>query len=83
MWLRQAKAGSAACCKLLIQGAADSNFKDSYLRTPVHIAAQLGAVVRFFFSELVLLRDSPSLPPSLPLSLARSLSLSLSRSRMG
>ena len=41
----QARAGSAACCKLLIQGAADSNFKDSYLRTPVHIAAQLGAVV--------------------------------------
>ena len=39
-----AKAGSASCVKLLLQGHADANFKDSHLRTAVHIAAMLGAV---------------------------------------
>ena len=39
-----AKAGSASCVKMLLQGHADANFKDSHLRTAVHIAAMLGAV---------------------------------------
>lgn len=38
-----ARAGAAGCCKLLIQGHADSNFKDSYLRTPAMLAAIAGS----------------------------------------
>jgi len=38
-----ARAGSAVCCKVLMKGSADPNFKDSYLRTPVMLAAMGGS----------------------------------------
>eukprot|EP00286_Rhodomonas_abbreviata_P001889 CAMPEP_0181291288 /NCGR_PEP_ID=MMETSP1101-20121128/1885_1 /TAXON_ID=46948 /ORGANISM="Rhodomonas abbreviata, Strain Caron Lab Isolate" /LENGTH=602 /DNA_ID=CAMNT_0023395665 /DNA_START=53 /DNA_END=1861 /DNA_ORIENTATION=+ len=38
-----ARAGAAACCKLLIHGYADANFKDSRLRTPMMLAAMAGS----------------------------------------